>query len=101
VVLAAAARSIHDLLAAPPRPQFRKLDKALAGNPRWKRRGIYLYADLPELPAYTAEFRRFLDGGFLLPPVEGAPAILPGEMSPGEEAKLAALLAAPLGESST
>jgi hypothetical protein len=41
---------------------------------------------------YAALFRRFLDGGFLLPPGQEEPAILPGELSPGEEAKLAALI---------
>ncbi|MCL2880736.1 MAG: hypothetical protein FWF29_10860, partial [Treponema sp.] len=42
--------------------------------------------------AWETIFRRFLDAGFLLPPVPGHPLILPGIMSPGEEAKLAMLL---------
>jgi hypothetical protein len=45
----------------------------------------------PEDAAYAALFRRFLSGGFLLPPSSALPAILPGEMSPGEEAALAQL----------
>jgi hypothetical protein len=100
VALAAAARSIYDLLAAPERPRYHKIDRPLAGNPIWKRRGIYLTQDM-DGAAYDALFRRFLEGGFLLPPGQEA-AILPGEMSPGEEAKLAELLTMPLpGESST
>ncbi|MDR0642588.1 MAG: hypothetical protein LBG07_09025, partial [Treponema sp.] len=52
----------------------------------------------PELPPsappapWEELYRRFLDGGFLIPPGPGAPLILPGSLSPGEEAKLAALL---------
>jgi hypothetical protein len=41
---------------------------------------------------YPALFRRFLDNGFLLPPSPSQPAILPGELSPGEAAKLTGLL---------
>jgi hypothetical protein len=92
VVLAAAARSIYDLLAAPERPRYRQIDRALAGNSPWKRRGVYLIHDARIDVEYTALFRRFLQSGFLLPPVEEDPAILPGEMSPGEELKLAVLL---------
>jgi hypothetical protein len=94
VVLAAAARSIYDLLAAPERPHYRKIDRALA-NSTWKRRGIYLNPQDMDVAAYAALFRRFLTSGFLLPPGQEEPAIFPGEMSPGEEAKLAALLTAP------
>jgi hypothetical protein len=93
VAAAATTRSIYDLLAAPERPQFRKVEKALRGNSFWKRRGIYLYINVLPPSNYEALFRRFLEGGFLLPPGQGEPLILPGELSPGEESALAALLA--------
>jgi hypothetical protein len=41
---------------------------------------------------WETRFRRFLAAGFLLPPVPDSPLILPGEMSKGEEAALAAVL---------
>jgi hypothetical protein len=66
--------------------------KALVQSP-WQRRGVYLTLAAPlGEEAYTALFRRFLDQGFLLPPCPGQPLILPGQLSPGEEAALAALL---------
>ncbi|MDR0690437.1 MAG: hypothetical protein LBG08_09290 [Spirochaetaceae bacterium] len=94
VILAVAARGIYDLLTAPERgsPRFPKIEKALAQG-RWRRRGIYL--TLPEPPdaaCYADLFRDFLDRGFLLPPDTGQPLILPGLLSPGEEAALAELL---------
>ncbi|MDR1420693.1 MAG: hypothetical protein LBI86_09990 [Treponema sp.] len=88
-LLAAAARGVYDLAAM--------ADKR-AGMPfqsgAWRRRGIYLTA-APDARNgdYAALFRRFLDGGFLLPPDPSLPAILPGVMSPGEKAKLTVLLA--------
>jgi hypothetical protein len=102
--LAAAARCVWDLIAASPgrgEPRFPKLN--IKGN--WRRRGIYLNylpagdsAARPGRPLavdedYAVWFRRFLDQGFLLPPSPSQPAILPGELSPGEEAKLAGLFA--------
>jgi hypothetical protein len=93
VALAAAARCVWDLIATAPErnaPHFPKLDRVLARSGFWRRRGIYI------TPAsdtdYPALFRRFLERGFLLPPSPASPAVLPGELSPGEEAKLAALL---------
>jgi hypothetical protein len=103
VLLAAAARGIWDLIAAAPErtgPQWPRVNKALK-NSRWQRRGIYIF---PQNQAETAPavsivseewaalFRRFLDAGFLLPPVPYQPLILPGILSPGEEAKLAEVL---------
>ena len=98
LTLAAAARCVWNLCAAPDRgkPRFPRIEKALTQNRFWRRRGIYLFHDYdykhPPAADYGALFRRFLDAGFLLPPVEEEPAILPGELSPGEEAKLAGLL---------
>ncbi|MDR2629434.1 MAG: hypothetical protein LBC60_00770 [Spirochaetaceae bacterium] len=93
-ILAAAIRGIYDLLAAPERgsPRFPKIEKALKKG-SWRRRGIYL--TLPEAPdaaSYAELFRDFLDRGFLLPPSPAQPLILPGILSPGEEAALAELL---------
>ena len=90
VALAAAARCIYDLIASPKRgtPHFPKIGKAVKKSPVWKRQGIYLYYS-GTAENYGDLFQRFLEGGFLLPPTVKDPAILPGEMSPGEEAKLA------------
>ncbi|MDR2052630.1 MAG: hypothetical protein LBP80_04375 [Treponema sp.] len=95
VILAAASRAVYDLVAAigRGRPPFPKITRALSRGGPWKRRGVYLsLAAVPGDEDYTALFRRFLDAGYLLPPSPGQPLILPGELSPGEEAKLAALL---------
>jgi hypothetical protein len=97
--LAAALRGIHDLFAAGQERgamKFRSIKKALAQS-KWRRRGIYLsLAGNPAEPftgeAYAGLFRHFLEQGFLLPPGQDQPLILPGELSPGEEAKLARLL---------
>jgi hypothetical protein len=94
-ILATATRGVYDLIAAASmrgRPLYPRIDAALTGN-TWLRRGIYLNrSGAPDNEAYAALFRRFLDQGFLLPPVQTHPLILPGALSPGEEAKLAALL---------
>ncbi|MDR0376629.1 MAG: hypothetical protein LBH70_02425 [Spirochaetaceae bacterium] len=95
VVLTTAARSVWDLIAALPERSFRKfprIRKALGHSP-WRRRGVYLtLTGSPGEEAYAALFRRFLENGFLLPPSPGYPLILPGELSPGEEAALAGCL---------
>jgi hypothetical protein len=100
VLLAAAARGIYDLIAAAAEranPAYRRIDRALANRQvsfRWQRRGLYVTPEqTPSNEEWASLFRRFLDNGFLLPPVSSHPAILPGVLSPGEEAKLAALLA--------
>jgi hypothetical protein len=94
-ILAALTRGIYDLLAAAPergKCPFPKIRAALAGGP-WERRGIYLsLRKTPEPAVWTETFRRFLEGGFLIPPEPAEPLILPGILSPGEEAKLAGLL---------
>ncbi|GHT64706.1 hypothetical protein FACS1894110_04900 [Spirochaetia bacterium] len=102
LILAAAIRGIYDLIAATPErgsKVFPKINKAVYGGggeasvKKWRWQGIYLTHD-PVLDAasYADLFQRFLDGGFLLPPGARDPLILPGIMSPGEEAKLAELL---------
>jgi hypothetical protein len=102
VLLAAAARGIYDLIAATGKaaaseranPAYRRVDRALKESRGWQRRGLYLsLKHTPSHEEWAALFRRFLDNGFLLPPVSSHPVILPGILSPGEEAKLAALLA--------
>jgi len=98
VLLAVAARGIYDLLAAASTRanlNYPRIAKALkSGESFWRREGIYLTPKHP--PSQTewdALFRRFLENGFLLPPAPSQPLILPGVLSPGEEAKLAGLLA--------
>ena len=100
VLLALATRGIYDLIAAAPRrakPDFSLISKALKNSgPEsglWRRRGIYLMPEhVSAQEEWSALFSRFLDAGFLLPPVPSQPLILPGVLSPGEEAKLAGLL---------
>jgi len=96
VLLAVAARGIYDLLAAAParaNPNYPRVAGALKNNEAWRRNGIYLtLKHQPPQTEWAALFRSFLDNGFLLPPVPSQPLILPGVLSPGEEAKLAALL---------
>lgn len=94
VYLAAAARALYDLLAAVPfrGVSYTRINRVLQKSP-WRRRGIYLvHGEASGNAAYGELFRRFLEGGFLLPPARNLPAILPGFLSPGEEARLAALL---------
>jgi hypothetical protein len=96
VLLAAAARGIYDLVAAAParaNPAYPRVAKALKKNAYWQRQGLYLWPrQTPDDEDWAALFSRFLAKGFLLPPLSSQPAILPGELSPGEEAHLAALL---------
>ena len=98
VLLAAAARGIYDLLASSMRakPVLPRTFKALQKSPLgWQRQGIYLtLKEKPRDEEWAALFRQFLDAGFLLPPTSSQPVILPGELSPGEDAKLATALGA-------
>jgi hypothetical protein len=117
-LIAAAARAVYDLIAADKEqgkgasgkagaasrgnPPFRRIQKALAlPGCVWRRQGIYLSyaADLDvegirrgPVDSWARLWKRFLEAGFLLPPDPRDPLILPGVMSPGEEAKLAGLL---------
>jgi hypothetical protein len=106
VLLAAATRGIYDLIAAAPEriQPYPRIAKALKNKgqdgSRWQRQGLYL--TLRQTPApeeWAALFRTFLEAGFLLPPVPSQPAILPGILSPGEEAKLAELFSLSLTKS--
>jgi hypothetical protein len=114
VLLACATRGAYDLIAAPGRPVYPKINHVLYnGSLRaaargtvptispWHCRGIYLTFLPLQGPAAPAEaatltwetlFRRFLEGGFLIPPTPQDPLILPGALSPGEETRLAGLL---------
>ena len=98
VLLAAAIRGIYDLISVAParaNPQYPRIAKALKSSPQnfWQRNGIYLMPrQKPSQEEWAALFRRFLENGFLLPPLPSQPLILPGVLSPGEEAKLASLI---------
>jgi hypothetical protein len=94
ILLAVAARGIHNLLASPQRakPSLPRTDKALQKTPVWRRQGIYLTLKEKLLTeTWETLFRQFLEAGFLLPPTPLQPAILPGELSDGEDKKLAVL----------
>jgi len=96
VLLAVAARGVHDILASEQRAKlnYPRIAKALkSGAQKWEREGIYLYPkEKPAPEEWAALFAQFLEAGFLLPPTPSQPLILPGELSDGEEAKLADIL---------
>jgi hypothetical protein len=96
VMLAPATRALYDLLAALKgrvHNHYPKIEKALGGV--WRRQGIYITVEPePDMEKYEAIFRRFLEGGFLIPPSPAEPIILPASMSSGEESKLAELIRA-------
>jgi hypothetical protein len=97
VLFAMATRGIYDLLASPQRgkPVLPRTAKALKNSKNWQRRGIYLSLNKEPSPEiWSGLFRQFLNAGFLLPPIPSHPLILPGELSPGEDAKLAGVLSA-------
>jgi len=103
VLLAPAARSLYDLAARirnPDLPRYKKIEKLFCKSNSdgqksiWRRRGIYLTLDREmDSEKYVSLFRRFLEGGFLIPPSPEEPVILPLSMSDGEESKLSQLLA--------
>jgi hypothetical protein len=92
VILALTTRAIYDVLHTPERGTVisKRVEEALAAGP-WRRTGIYV---TPKEEMTDTEwdriFKRFLDAGFLIPPTQHDPLILPGELSPGEEKQLAA-----------
>ncbi len=100
VLLAVAARGIYDILSSPQRakPNLPRVFKALKNDAlsqkgQWRRDGIYLSLKKdPEHNEWQRLFEKFLEAGFLLPPSPSQPLILPGELSAGEDAKLAAML---------
>ena len=98
LLLSVAARGVYDILASPERakPAFPRLAKVMQTDDfkkRWRRQGIYLsLKEKVENDTWAALFGKFLDAGFLLPPNQNQPLILPGELSDGEEAKLSAVL---------
>jgi hypothetical protein len=92
--LAPAIRTVYDLIAAPRRGAFPRIGRVLETGEKWRLKGIYLsLREVPDDEAWEALFRRFLAGGVLIPPGREEPLILPGALSAGEEAALAALLA--------
>jgi hypothetical protein len=99
VILALTTRAVYDMLHCPERGTAvsKRVDEALTSGP-WMREGIYVRLKEP-IPdeAWARIFRRFLDAGFLAPPIQQAPLILPGELSPGEEKALAECLRTPNG----
>lgn len=106
LTLAAATRSVYDLIAATPargRVHYPRIEEALTKSV-WQRRGIYLYcgADMVDETAdeyvYAEIFKHFLEQGFLIPPAQDQPLMLPGVLSAGEEAKLAKCFTVPPGE---
>jgi hypothetical protein len=57
-------------------------------------RGPYLvFSEAADPESYERLFRRFLACGFLLPPDPSLPAIIPAELSEGEEKALSAAIA--------
>jgi hypothetical protein len=91
IALVGATRAIYDLIAEKENRAYPKIAKALMDKECiWKQNGVYLHTDL-EGEAYARLFRLFLEAGCLLPPTLQAPAILPSELSEGEEASLARL----------
>jgi len=94
ILLATATRGIYDIIATPERakPRFLRIAKALK-NSIWQRNGIYLSLKHEPTPEeWEKLFNRFMEVGFLLPPYPCFPVILPGELSDGEEKKLAEVL---------
>jgi hypothetical protein len=90
LILSAATRAVYDLIAAVPK---RREVCHIPSASVWQQRGVYCsltrrlsFAD------YERLFLRFLDAGFLLPPDQDQPLILPTDLSHGEAAKLDAAL---------
>ncbi|MDR0383202.1 MAG: hypothetical protein LBH50_04370 [Spirochaetaceae bacterium] len=96
VLLACVERAVYDLLACPERGimGFGRIKKAFEREnvkKSWRLHGIYIHTARGS-EYWEDTFRRFLDGGFLVPPDTSEPLIIPGELSNGEEGALARLL---------
>ena len=94
VILALTTRAVYDMLHCPERRAvvYPQVNEALAEG-SWTREGIYVRLKKQAADEEWARlFRRFLDAGFLIPPTQRDPLILPGELSPGEEKALAECL---------
>jgi hypothetical protein len=94
VIMALSIRAIYDALHNPDRGRvvYRRVEAALAGSV-WRREGIYVVLkERVTDEEWTRIFRRFLEAGFLVPPTQQDPLVLPGELSPGEENALAGCL---------
>jgi hypothetical protein len=92
LILEAATRAVYDLAAKPERGvmAFKRLEELFDRQDikkLWRRDGIYLHYE-GDAALWPPLFARFLAAGFLLPPSPDAPAILPDELSAGEEAAL-------------
>ena len=94
-ILAATTKSVYGLIMEKEsrgKMQYPKIESLFTQN-HWQRNGIYITSKkVLDKKAYTDLFLNFLDKGFLLPPSNDLPIILPETMSLGEEAKLAELL---------
>ena len=90
LILSAATRAVYDLIAtAPKRQEVCPVSSASL----WRQRGVYCsLARRLSSADYERLFLRFLDAGFLLPPDQDQPLILPTGLSHGEAAKLDAAL---------
>ena len=90
VILSAATRAVYDLIAsATTRQEVCPVSSASL----WRQRGVYCSLTRRLSSAdYERLFLRFLDAGFLLPPDQDQPLILPTGLSHGEAAKLDAAL---------
>jgi hypothetical protein len=96
IILFGAARAVYDLIVKRNAPDEKrispKITKCLSTEGCvWKQNGVYLHTDLDDA-AYARIFRLFLDANLLLPPNPRIPAVLPSELSEGEEANLSRLL---------
>lgn len=90
LILSAATRAVYDLIAiATKRQEVCRISSASV----WRQRGVYCSLTRRLSSAdYERLFLRFLDAGFLLPPDQDQPLILPTGLSHGEAAKLDAAL---------
>ncbi|MDR2481516.1 MAG: hypothetical protein LBD07_04385 [Spirochaetaceae bacterium] len=94
VLVACTAQAVNNLAAHPERGAvlYEEIETAIKGGLKWRRAGIYIYSMNSEEDC-DRRFELFLRHGFLTSPLKNDPLILPGELSLGEERRLASLLA--------